>query len=198
MIDFLEGKIISVQANLISLNSGKIGFELRVPDETIYLEGQDVSVAIYFHWNQEKGPTLFAFKEAVEKDIFLMIISCSGIGPKIALTVLRQMAVNNFLSAILEQNIAALSKVNGIGEKKAAAIILQLKDKVNKFILSNKNINQNTGVVKDIAQLNKTLLSLGYSDREISQSIEYAKKIVPINNRTFDTLLRVALTYFTK
>ena len=88
----------------------------------------------YMHWNQDNGPTLYGFNSILEKTVFLLIISCSGIGPKIGLAVLHHLEPATFVQAIIEENIKVLSSISGIGAKKAEQICVALKHKVAKLL----------------------------------------------------------------
>lgn len=76
------------------------------------------------HWNQDQGPTLFGFQSQIEKQTFMMIISCSGIGPKMALSILEQTSAGSFLEMIVENDVKALSNLKGIGAKSRATLFI--------------------------------------------------------------------------
>src|SRR3972149_4758906 len=138
MISVISGKIIFIDDQTIIVDVNGIGFQLYVPTSHSFSAESKVTFYTYFHFNQEHGPSLFGFGSIVEKKIFELIISCPGIGPKLALAMLRDLGAETCLQAISAQDALLLSKVSGIGHKKAEQIIVQLKDKANKLLLSEK------------------------------------------------------------
>ena len=118
MIATLSGIITVISEQYIVVEQAGIGFELYVPTAGTFSLQQQITLQTYLHWNQESGPTLYGFNSTLEKVTFLLIISCSGIGPKIGLAILNQMEPAIFLQAILEENIKTLSSISGIGAKK--------------------------------------------------------------------------------
>ncbi len=152
------------------------------------------------HWNQEQGPSLFGFLSELEKTVFLLIISCSGIGPKIALAALGELTPAQFLQAIQEGNTKALSSVSGIGAKKAEQMILNLKDKVTKLIQTQGIIgtSDETNALAQWSNVTQVLQSLNYSKGEIEAAMRYIGKECAGRSLPFDELLRKALSFLSK
>ena len=136
MVDYFIGVVKEARDQEIVLDLGMIGLSLQVPSAQFFAIGSSSTVYSYLHWNAENGPTLFGFALPLDRSIFRVIISCSGIGPKIALAVLADLGAQGFLHAISVGDDQMLSKVNGIGKKKAEQIIVQLKHKVATLIES--------------------------------------------------------------
>ena len=150
---------------------------------------------VHMHWNQENGPALFGFSTILEKNVFLMITSCSGLGPKLAMAVLAQLGAAEFLEAVQSANEDALSDVSGIGAKKAEQIIVQLKHKVAKLIESGIHLGASTTLEKR-HEISQVLKSLNYSRPEIAAAMNYLNENYPGTQVAFDQLVRHALAIY--
>lgn len=198
MVDYFVGIVNASQDQEIVLDLGMLGLSLQVPSAQLFEKGTSVKVYSYLHWNAENGPSLFGFALPLDRSIFRVIISCSGIGPKIALAVLGDLGAQGFLHAISVGDDQMLSKVNGIGKKKAEQIIVQLKHKVATLIESG---TVDAADIKDSSHFHDVglaLQSLNYSRPEIGRAMDYLKKNTKIDKVTFDVLLRQALSYLSK
>src|SRR5438105_7516720 len=116
MIDFFVEMVKEVREKEIILDIGVMGMALQVASPHNFSQNGAIKVYSYLHWNAENGPSLFGFATVIERAIFKVIISCSGIGPKIALAILTDLGAQNFLHAISTGDDQTLSKVNGIGK----------------------------------------------------------------------------------
>lgn len=202
MINQITGQIThinEIQDKSIHIQVGPIGFAVFVPNETIYLVGQDISLEIYFYWNQENGPQLYGFESILEKQVFSLIISCSGIGPKIGLAALNQLSPEQIINYILSGDIKSLSKITGIGAKKAELIITQLKDK--SFKLSSKIPVMANNLGHKLKLLSDILGSLNYTTSEVKIALDNIKKAGPDFSgpeTSIDDLLRKSLMFLVK
>ena len=106
---------------------GMMGIALQVPSAQAFVTDVPLKIYSYLHWSSENGPSLFGFAQPLDRSVFKVIISCSGIGPKIALAVLADLGAQGFLHAITIGDEQMLSKVSGIGKKKAEQIIVVIK-----------------------------------------------------------------------
>src|SRR5438477_5433758 len=134
MVDYFVGMVKEAYEQEIILDIGTMGIALQVAQSHNFEKSNPIKVYSYLHWNAENGPSMFGFASVMDRAIFKVIIGCSGIGPKIALAILSDLGAQNFLHAISTGDDQALSKVNGIGKKKAEQIIVQLKHKVANLI----------------------------------------------------------------
>ena len=197
MINYLTGSIKEIHSQFIVVDIGNVGLAVAVPNAQVFKSGNKVTLYTHLHWNQEQGPSLYGFNSALEKAVFLLVISCSGIGPKIALAVLADLGATKFLQAVQTGNDSMLSKVTGIGAKKAEQIAVQLKHKVAKLIESGIDL----GDVKDLTQWHEVvqvLESLHYSRMEVNRAMDHLKKLEDTSSVSFDMLLRKALTFLSK
>ena len=133
MITFLAGKLAAALPTQAVVDVGGIGYEVLIPlssYDRLPAVGQPVQVLTHLHV-REDAHILYGFMSLAERDLFrLLVNNVSGIGPKLALAVLSGMSVGNFKAAVVNGDVALLSKISGLGKKTAERIVLELKDKV--------------------------------------------------------------------
>lgn len=132
MIAHLSGTLLSKQATSVILDVGGVGYEITIPVSTFYeLEdpGATVQLRIYTHV-REDALQLYGFKTARERELFTRLISVSGIGPKLGITLLSGMNADEIIASIRTNNLARLTLVPGIGRKTAERLVIELRDKV--------------------------------------------------------------------
>ena len=199
MFSYIRGTVKGVVDNQLILEVYGIGFSLLVPNHELFQREKEITVATYLQWNQEQGPTLYGFSNDYEKAIFILVIGCSGIGPKIALLILQNLSPTAFLRAIQTSDIKALSSISGIGPKKAEQLIVQLKHKVTALIDRTWDV----GSAEEAAQLEQwknitqVLQSLNYSRQEIDQALSQLSQDIQ-GDVAFDVLMRKALSFLAK
>lgn len=198
MLNTLTGTITQITETEITLTAGAFGFAISVPSPSSYQEKQEILLHIYMHWNQENGPSLYGFAQSQEKEIFGIIIGCSGIGPRIGLAILADLGVSGVLNAVHQENEKALSGVNGIGPKKAEQLIVQLKHKVKKLLSSGAHLADDESMRQHWQQIHEVLSSLNYSRGEIARAMKHLEKENAGTNLPFDQLMRQALSFLAK
>ena len=133
MITHLAGKLAAALPTQAIVDVNGVGYELLIPlssYDRLPAIGQSVHILTHLHV-REDAHILFGFMSSSERDLFrLLVNNVSGIGPKLALAVLSGMSVNNFKSAVVNGDVASLSKISGLGKKTAERIVLELKDKL--------------------------------------------------------------------
>ncbi|HEY6803788.1 MAG TPA: Holliday junction branch migration protein RuvA [Pyrinomonadaceae bacterium] len=132
MIAHLSGNLLSKQATSVIIDVGGVGYEVTIPLSTFYdLEdtGAKVELRIYTHV-REDTLQLFGFKTLRERDLFLKIISVTGIGPKLGITLLSGMGADELIAAIRTNDLARLTGIPGIGRKTAERLVIELREKV--------------------------------------------------------------------
>ncbi len=133
MITFLDGKLASALPTQATIDVGGVGYEVLIPlssYDKLPAVGQPVHVLTHLHV-REDAHLLFGFMTGAERDLFrLLVNNVSGIGPKLALSVLSGMSVTNFKNAVVNGDVALLSKISGVGKKTAERMVLELKDKL--------------------------------------------------------------------
>ena len=195
MISRLRGLVIEKEHQLLIIDVQGIGYAVAVSDDRTYKLQDVVELQIYFHWNQEQGPQLFGFDSLFEKQVFAYIISCSGCGPRLGLSVLSQMAPAAFVQAVAVADTKALSSVSGIGPKKADLIIVHLKNKITTLV-PQQGVPERAGLVK-IKQLQQTLGALAYKPAEVTKALAFVHQ-EDFLQMPFDELLKKSLAYLSK
>jgi Holliday junction DNA helicase RuvA len=197
MITCLTGTIKEIKDQNLTIDVHGVGFAVSLARTENFKKDDTISLHIYMHWNQESGPALFGFATELERSLFLVVTACSGIGPKIALAVLKHMQPNVFIKAVQIGDEKALSAVPGIGAKKAEQMIVQLRHKVEKLLESGIVIDQDV-TLGHWSTISDVLNSLHYSRNEISAALAYIKESELNQSATFDQLLRQALSFLSK
>ena len=196
MIEYITGIVKLFDEGLLIVEVGPIGVALQVPTSTTYESGQEVTVYAHLHWNQETGPHLYGFASSRERRIFLLITSCSGVGPRLGIAILSDLGVDRFLAAVQMEDIKALSSVSGIGAKKAEQIIVHLKHKVAQLI---KSVEMMQGALStQWHEMAQVLESLKYTKAEVVQALQYVRAQYVQQEAPFDALMRCALSFLAK
>ncbi|MFT4176756.1 MAG: Holliday junction branch migration protein RuvA [Luteolibacter sp.] len=193
MIARLRGKVIEAYPNRLVVDVHGVGYEVFVPlstfDRLHAHEGLEVDLRTHLHI-REQAHTLYGFASEEERDVFLMLIErVSGIGPAIAMAVLSGLAVAQFKAAVVAGDIAALSRVKGLGKKTAERIILELKDKVG---VTDTWQDAAAGQVSaPAADAELALIALGYKQVDARKAV---RKVLDGNPAsTVEELVRGAL-----
>lgn len=196
MIALVQGNVLSVEEKSITVLTQSIGLSIFVPNAQSYTIGSTITLHTYLHWHADNGPLLTGFATELEKRVFLLIIECPKIGPSIGLAILGQISPHNFLELVQSQNSKGLSKLHGIGPKKAEQIILELKNKIAK-IWNNLALEASTVEHQQflsLQEVGEALGSLNYSKQEIAQALAHLGNNAG-TNASFDALLRSALAF---
>lgn len=169
MIAFLVGTIESKSENTLLLDVNGVGYELCVSNTTLAslpMQGEVVKVLTYLQV-KEDGVALYGFATEEEKGMFLKLITVSGIGPKMAISILSGIRLSDLLVAIVNEDSNLLSKIKGLGKKSAERICLELKDKVTAtgtlFDENTMSGEYNESALNDAVE---TLVSLGINRNE--------------------------------
>lgn len=132
MIAHLSGTLLAKHATSVIVDVGGVGYEVTIPVTTFYdLEeaGGQVSLRVYTHV-REDALQLYGFKTGRERELFTLLISVSGIGPKSAIAMLSGMSADEIIAAIRTNNIARLTSIPGVGKKTAERLGIELRDKM--------------------------------------------------------------------
>ena len=133
MIAYLRGKLLEKHPNQAIVETGGVGYDVIIPVSTfsgLGETGSEVRLRVYTHV-REDALQLFGFLTSEEKIVFERLISVSGIGPKLAITVLSGLATPDLISAIREGSVERLVRIPGVGKKTAERMVLELKDKLD-------------------------------------------------------------------
>jgi holliday junction DNA helicase RuvA len=174
MIYYITGTLKEKQPTTVVLEVQGTGLELRIPLSTYEkLPDKDKSCTLFTHLylslNQDEI-RLYGFSTLAEKAVFVRLISISGIGPKIALSIISSMSITMFIKAIQSGEEGLLAKVPGIGKKTAQRLIIELKDDVLQFAELLDSRERSTLDIS-FAEVEKALLALGYPARDIHRAL---------------------------
>ena len=135
MIAHLRGKLIAKHPNQAIVEAAGVGYDVTISVPTFSeLGGIGAEVALHVHTHvREDAIALFGFLHPEEKQLFEKLLSVSGIGPKLAITILSGMAAAEMVAAIRGNDVAKLTKIPGIGKKTAERMVLELRDKLKDF-----------------------------------------------------------------
>lgn len=196
MLASLSGTISQISDLKVVVVQAGIGFELLCPSASHLKINSLVMLHTYLHWSQENGPSLYGFEKLFQKDLFLLLIDCQGIGPKLGISILQQTQDEQLLQMIIAENAAGLSQIKGLGAKKAEVLCMHLKDKAPNLLLKHPQISEaKLGAWHD---LHETLVSLNYSVSEIKQVSSMIKDGLKGEQVPFELLLRKALVLLAK
>ena len=171
MIASLTGRLASKHPGGVVLDVQGVGYDVLIPLSTYYrLPDPEQSLSLTIHTHvREDAIQLFGFFTSREKDAFLLLLTVSGIGPKLALSVISTLSVDDLTAAIRDDDHKALSSVPGIGKKSAGRLILELKDKIEKLSLvadirTTKSREPSARLIDDALS---ALVNLGYRANDV-------------------------------
>jgi len=198
MIARIQGKIVYKTANYTIIDAHGLGYRVFVPLTTFYElpdTGQEVVLNVHTHV-KEDAIHLFGFYTPEERDLFQMMISVTGIGPKLAVNIMSGIAAGEFVRAVSGGDLGRLVNIPGVGRKMAERLVLELKDKVKKLgemqagATGEKKEVTDRGQVFDDAL--SALVNLGYKEQmvmKVLEKLDQEAEDVP----TLDNLLKHAL-----
>ncbi len=179
MIALLTGEIAQRQAEAIVIDVAGVGYRVQIPLSTFYALPEQGKIQLHIHTHvKEDAINLFGFLSAEEKDFFALLISVSGVGPKLAINILSHMAAAELASALVEGDITHLTSIPGIGKKSAERLVLELQDKAAAFTLSDlgnntvPNTNTPAGSHEDAVS---ALINLGYKESLARKAVKNLK-----------------------
>ncbi len=192
MIAHLRGKLLSKHPNQAIVETNGVGYDIVISVPTYSdLPGAGSEVALHIHTHvREDQIALYGFLHPAEKQLFEKLITVSGIGPKLAITILSGMAADAMAAAIRSNDIARLTKIPGIGKKTAERMVLELRDKLP--TPTSATVLPTLSAVED--DVLSALLNLGYQRAAAEKALEKAPK----NSQSFDVIFREALAALTR
>lgn len=190
MIASLEGTVTAVGTNYLVVVVGGVGLRVHVPDNVLqHLGGPGAHVRLFTHLHvRENELTLYGCATREELELFQLLVGVSGIGPKMALTMLSFLSPERLRNAIAAEQVEVLSHVPGVGPKTARRVIFQLKDKLALDMLKAPSplTDQDTEVIA-------ALTALGYSVVEAQTALQSLPRDSDIS---IEERIRLALAYF--
>ena len=190
MISSLNGILESLGSDGAIINVNGIGFKVYLPTSAfgkLGAIGKEVKLYTHLHLREDEA-TLYGFASSDELRLFQTLISVSGLGPRLALSMLSAMNVEQLVMAIASGNASLLTVIPGIGKKMADRIVLELKDKVGAGWVTAPAAQ----LAEENAEVLTALTSLGYSVSEASRAVA----TLPSSNLSLEEKVKLALQYF--
>ncbi|MFC2719633.1 MAG: Holliday junction branch migration protein RuvA [Bacteroidota bacterium] len=190
MIDYIKGKIVELSPAHAVVEVSDIGYHVNISLATYSeLNGKDNAKIYVYEAIREDSHTLFGFFGRQERQLFLLLISVSGVGANTARVILSSIAIDDLQSAIQTGNASILKSVKGIGSKTAERIIVDLKDKVSKIEISTVDKPVVDNVLTDEAVA--ALVMLGFSQMPAQKAV---RKVIEINPQlTIEQVIKQSL-----
>jgi Holliday junction DNA helicase RuvA len=178
MIEFITGIIEDKKEEFCVINHQGLGYRVYMPGRILHalkLQSEE-KICIYHHF-REDSQELYGFLSANDRDVFQLLISVSGVGPKVALKALGQFDANTLLNAISIEDLDTLTQISGIGKKGAERIVIELKDKCGSLGFESKTNSQAHYVPNTLDQdITAALKQLGYDNQEVRQALSNSHK----------------------
>ena len=194
MIARLAGTLAEKTPGRVIVDVQGVGYDVHVPLSTFYVvgePGEPVALRVHTHVREEVI-ALYGFATGLEQDLFERLIAISGIGPKLALSVLSGMEPPDLVRAIRAQDVARLTSIPGVGKKTAERIGLELKDRLPKSLQAAADAAKPAAPEDQLrADLLSALLNLGYQRAAAEKAIEKETAATPAP--TFENALRAVL-----
>lgn len=195
MFEFLIGDIVNINEDYIVLQNNGIGYKIFTSSNSIKkieIGKKDQMLYTQLHV-REDGLFLFGFTTEEEMEMFRLLLLVSKIGPKVGIGILSSMTSVQIKIAIINKNIEALCKAPGVGKKTAERIILELKDRIDRNIITSEE--QDDMIINNsYNEAIEALMTLGYSRYEIEKSM----KSIEIKEMDIEDIIRVVLNKLSK
>ena len=189
MISSITGKVKSITANSLVVEVGGVGVLLQVP--TRVASSMQVGEQVSFHTYlivREDALILYGFSELVDREFFELLLSVTGIGPKVAQSILANSGAASIAAAITSSDLKSLESVPGLGKKGAQRLVLELKDKAPAF--ADGEVNKNLSLSN---QVENALQGLGYSAKESNSILRQVMSNEKIEGLSTAQILKLAL-----
>lgn len=193
MIAHLRGKLIARHPNQVIVEASGVGYDVTI-SVPAFSElpplGSEVSLHIHTHVREDQL-ALYGFLRIEEKHLFEKLMTVSGIGPKLAITILSGMPADDMAAAIRGNDLARLTKIPGIGRKTAERMVLELRDKLPPAGADQVHVMPSLGAVQE--DVVSALVNLGYQRPLAEKALATVEK-----NGSFDAMFRAALAMISK
>jgi len=199
MYEFLSGRIVRKEPTRLVLEVGGVGYELAIPLSTFHslgVPGEEARILTHF-LVREDSQQLFGFKTEEERTLFRLLLSVTGIGPKLSLAILSGIGTSELRKAIVEGSVPALTAISGIGRKTAERLIVELREKI--LLLEPKpeaavsiRVPGEDRLVEDSLQ---ALMSLGYRVPEAKRALQKVLSERTSPSFSVEDLIRASLKY---
>ena len=194
MIAHLRGRLIAKHPNQAIVEAGGVGYDVTISVPTfsdLPPVGSDVALHVHTHV-REDSIALYGFLRVAEKQLFEKLISVSGIGPKLAITILSGMAADEMVGAIRGNDVARLTRIPGIGKKTAERLVLELRDKLPAATAGEAPAGPAMSAIEQ--DVLSALMNLGYQRAAAEKAVSSTAR----NGGSFEVMFRHALGALSK
>ena len=195
MIAHLRGRLLSKKPNRVIIEAGGVGYDVLIPVSTFYELGEvetEVSLHVYTYVREEAF-SLYGFRTAREKSLFEKLLGVAGVGPKLAVTLLSGLEIEDLVAAIRKGEIARLTSIPGVGRKTAERLIVELREKLATFAAEETErpaaATLQPGSAED--DVLSALMNLGYARPAAESALREARAANPSGE--FENWLRGSL-----
>lgn len=200
MIATLSGILLNKQPGHVIVDVGGVGYEVLVSGRTYEKlpdTGDEIFLYIYTSV-REDAITLFGFNKADEKELFLLLITVSGVGPKLALGVLSGISAAELCEAISRKNLGRLTSLSGVGKKTAERLCVELGDKVGRFYTAAAGEQEHVADESlmegdNVQDALSALVNLGYPQNTAWKALRKVQQRQPVDEMKIEELIRAAL-----
>ena len=176
MIGYIKGKVLSYTETTVLLENNGIGYEITCSASVYAKLLADKSGEVYTYLAvKEDGVSLYGFSTIEEKNMFLKLITVSGVGPKSGIAILSAIDISSLATMIATEDVKGLSKIKGLGKKTAERIILELREKVEASYYEGEKKTIATDNSQDDQDAIIALMSLGFTKAECVKVVKEAK-----------------------
>ncbi|WP_432474001.1 Holliday junction branch migration protein RuvA [Amphritea sp. HPY] len=203
MIGRLKGELLEKHPPQLVLDVHGVGYEIDASMNTFYrLPNVGGTVTLHTHMVvREDAQLLYGFYERSERSLFRTLIKVNGVGPKLALTILSGISVNEFVQSVQHQDTAALVRLPGVGKKTAERLIIEMKDKLQDFQFADADeftLTDDLGSAPQVTltdhrgEAESALVALGYKPVQATKAVAQAEKALGVGS-TSEELIRASL-----
>ena len=194
MIGRIQGILLEKQSPLLLIDVKGVGYEVQAPMTTIY-QLPEVGVSVTLHTQmvvREDAQLLYGFMHTRDRSLFRMLVKVNGVGPKLALTILSGIEIDDFVQSVRNDDTATLVRLPGVGKKTAERLLVEMKDRLKDWQIDGQGsvTHQPNTSNSILGEAESALVALGYKPQEAS------KAIAAVNDDSINTseaLIRLAL-----
>jgi Holliday junction DNA helicase RuvA len=197
MIAHLRGKLLERKPNLALVEAGGVGYAVTIPISTFSQLGEPgEEVALHIHTHvREDALALFGFLTRAEKELFEKLITISGIGPRLAITVLSGLPAGELVAAITAGDAQRLTRIPGVGRKTGERIVLELREKLSAALIDGKPADAEAGAASSVEQdVISAIMNLGCSRDAAEKAVRKSREagvvleFEPLFRRSLDSI----------
>jgi Holliday junction DNA helicase RuvA len=196
MIASIRGTLRQKLSESCIVEAGGLGYEVHLTQPALLAlpgHGAEVEFSTYFHV-REDAQLLYGFSSAEEKQLFLLLLTVKGVGPKLGMAVLSQLGAGALLAALKRRDLARLGSVSGVGKKLAERLGVELSDKAAK-IEGSAPVEEPLDTAVE-SQALRALISLGYSSQQAKQALARAYQQLGSKESRVEDIVKLALKFF--